>query len=53
MEKLVGLVGMFAGSAIGGWIGGKFGLMWMMVLSAIGAGVGFYFGRKVVRDYLD
>jgi hypothetical protein len=50
MKKLVGFFGMLFGSSIGGWLGGQIGLMSMIVLSAIGAGVGFYYGRRLLDD---
>lgn len=53
MDKIVGFIGMIVGSSIGGWIGAKIGLMSMMMLSAIGAGVGFYYSRKLWKDFLD
>ena len=53
MHKMAGLIGMFIGSSFGGWIGMQIGLMTMAILSAIGAGVGFYYGRKLLNDFLD
>ena len=53
MEKMCTFAGMIAGSTLGGWLGAKIGLGGMVVLSAIGAGLGFYLGRKVLSNYLD
>lgn len=53
MGKYVAFVGMVIGSSIGGWLGGQFGLMSMVILSAVGAGAGFYLGRKLLNDFLD
>jgi len=50
MKKLVSFFGMLVGSSIGGWLGGQIGFMSMVVLSGIGAGVGFYYGRKLLDD---
>ena len=53
MEKMCAYVGMIVGSSLGGWLGGQIGLGTMIVLSAVGAGFGFYLGRKVISDFLD
>ena len=50
MEKFAGFFGMLVGSFAGGWVGGKIGLMSAVILSAIGAGAGFYYGRKLLGD---
>ena len=50
MNKLVGFFGMLFGSSIGGRVGGQIGFLSMVVLSAIGAGVGFYYGRRLLDD---
>ena len=52
MEKMCAIVGMLVGSSLGGWLGGMIGLWSMMILSAIGAGLGFYWGRKLASDFL-
>ena len=47
------MVGMFVGSSAGGWLGSQIGLFTMVVLSAMGAAAGFYYGRRIVQQYLD
>ncbi len=53
MEKMCTFTGLFIGSSLGGWLGAQMGLMMMVVLSSVGAGFGFYFGRRLFREYLD
>ena len=53
MEKMCAITGMLIGSSLGGWLGGMVGIWSMMFFSAIGAGVGFYLGRKLASDFLD
>ena len=53
MEKICATVGMLIGSSVGGWLGAKMGLFMMVVLSAVGAGAGFYYGRRVIQNFLD
>ena len=53
MPKICAFFGMLAGSSLGGWLGAKIGLGTMIVLSALGAGLGFYYGRKILEDFLD
>lgn len=46
MKALLGWVGMFAGSALGWWLGAKVGLFTAVSLSAVGAGAGLYLTRR-------
>jgi hypothetical protein len=46
-------VGLIAGSSFGWWMGSGFGLMTAMVLSSIGAGLGFYLAKRAIKAYLD
>jgi hypothetical protein len=51
MQKLFWLLG----STIGGWagwaLGEPFGIMWAVILSGVGTGVGIYAAYKIIHDY--
>ena len=51
MDKLLGWIGLFAGSWLGWVIGDRFGLGAAIILSIVGSGVGLYLGRRISRDY--
>lgn len=53
MEKMFVWVGLFIGSSAGSWLGAAMGPMWMVVLGSVGAGLGFYAGRRIVQEYLE
>jgi hypothetical protein len=44
---------MVAGGGIGWWLGSLHGLTLAVVLSGIGSGVGLYYARKWLSDYLE
>lgn len=47
MQRLLGIVGMLVLSWVGWWAGAQVGTMTAFFLSAVGAGVGLYLGRKL------
>lgn len=47
MGKLMTLVGSIAGSYLGWWAGSAFGVMTSYMASAVGAGAGFWVGRRL------
>lgn len=51
MHKLLGWLGLFAGSAIGWVVGIRFGFMPAFILSVVGTGVGLYVGRRISDTY--
>lgn len=51
MQKLLAAIGAFAGSSLGWALGAHLSLFTAVVLSAVGTGVGIYYGRKLARDY--
>lgn len=53
MQKMLATAGLFIGSWIGGLIGSPMGLMMMVVLSSVGAGLGLYAARRICREYFD
>jgi hypothetical protein len=53
MERMSAFVGMMIGSSVGGWLGSMMHLYMMVILSAVGAGLGFYLGARLVREFLD
>lgn len=53
MSRMCAFMGMVIGSSIGGWLGAKLGLFMMVMLSSVGAGAGFYYGRRFSQDFLD
>lgn len=53
MEKMCAIAGMFIGSSAGGWLGAQMGIFMMVILSAVGAAAGFYYGRRLIQDFID
>ena len=53
MSKLLYLITTTAGGAIGWWIGNQIGEMSGYMLSLFGSVLGVYFGRLIIRNYLD
>ncbi len=53
MVALSAFIGMTILSGVGWWLGAQAGLGTAIVLSGVGAGVGFYYGRKIAKDLLD
>lgn len=52
MRKIFGTVGTFLIGSIGWAIGQRVGLGTAVVLSAIGSGVGLYWGRRLFEEWL-
>jgi hypothetical protein len=52
MEALLGLIGATVVGAGGWWAGERVGFMTAFMLSAVGSGVGLYWGRRLAREYL-
>lgn len=53
MKKLLTIANITIGSWIGWWIGEHVGIMTAYFLSVFGAAAGFYFGRKLMSNYLE
>lgn len=51
MQKLFGGIGAFAGSSAGWALGMQLSVFGAVLLSAVGLGVGLYYGRKIARDH--
>jgi hypothetical protein len=51
MQKLLSGIGAFAGSSLGWAIGSHVSVFTAVIVSAVGTGVGIYYGRKLARDY--
>jgi hypothetical protein len=51
MQKLLAGIGAFAGSSLGWTVGAHFSVFTAVVVSAVGTGVGIYYGRKLARDH--
>ena len=47
MTKIIVMLTTTVGSALGWWLGARFGIMTAFVLSMIGFGVGMWAGRKL------
>lgn len=52
MNKIASFVGMTVGGAVGWYAGALVGFMTAFVLSCVGSGVGLYFARRVMQQYL-
>lgn len=52
VEMLFGFLGATILGAAGWWVGARVGFMTGFIVSTIASGVGLYFGRRFVRDYL-
>lgn len=53
LNKLLGFVGTTAGSYAGWALGQRFGTMTAFMVSAVGAGVGLWAGRRLAQDMFD
>lgn len=51
MQKLLGWLGLVAGSTVGWAVGARLGLMSALFLSIVGTGVGLYIGRRIADSY--
>ncbi|HET6725338.1 MAG TPA: hypothetical protein VFH85_04970 [Gammaproteobacteria bacterium] len=52
MRGIFATLGIVLVGGVGGWLGGLVGPGVMIVLSAIGSGVGLYYGRRLFDEYL-
>ena len=52
MGKLIGFVGAIVGSTIGWWLGARIGTMTAFILSVVGTGLGLFYARKWLGDYI-
>lgn len=52
MQKFFAWVGAIIVSSLGWWLGSQIGIMTAVIFSGIGTGVGFYFGKKLAREWL-
>jgi hypothetical protein len=52
MNRLLVMIGAWAGSYLGWWLGAFVGLMTAFFLSVIGLAAGTYFTRRLLREYL-
>ncbi|HET7674524.1 MAG TPA: hypothetical protein VFL54_03275 [Gammaproteobacteria bacterium] len=52
MRGIFAMLGTFLVGAAGWWLGARIGIGTAVVLSAIGSGVGLYYGRKLFDDWL-
>jgi len=53
MKTLFGWTGMFLAGWFGWWLGEFIGLGTAVIVSAIGSGVGLYWGRRLYADHID
>jgi len=51
--KLLAGAGSFVGSSVGWWLGAHVGTTTAVMLSGVGAGVGFWGGRRLADRLLD
>ena len=52
MRTMLGLLGSTLLSGLGWWLGARLDLAVAIVLGAVGAGVGLYYGRRFYDDWL-
>ena len=52
MARFFSLVGATVDSAIGWWLGEHVGLMTAFLISTVGTGAGFYWGRQIADTYI-
>jgi len=52
VKAMVGFLGMSVGGALGWWLGAKVGFMTAFLLSVVGSGVGLYFARRWLSDFI-
>jgi hypothetical protein len=52
MQKTMAFIGMTVGGAVGWWLGNFAGIFGAVAVSAVGTGVGLYYGRKLADDFL-
>ncbi len=53
MKKVLDILSISIGGWIGWWLGNYFGFMTAYFLSVVGAAAGLYFGRKIMRSFLE
>ncbi len=53
MNRMIGYLGAMICSGTGWYLGTRIGLMSGFILSAVGAGVGLYFTRRLLRNFFD
>ena len=53
MNRMIGYMGATVCSGIGWYLGSQIGLMSGFLLSAVGAGAGLFFTRRLMRNYFD
>ncbi|HYH81103.1 MAG TPA: hypothetical protein VEX86_14975 [Longimicrobium sp.] len=51
MEKLFWIIGATLGGWLGWYAGDRLGMMWAVILSAVGTGVGIYMAHRIIRDH--
>lgn len=53
MTALLGWTGATVGSAIGWWVGAKYGVFTAFASSVVGTGVGLYVGRRIAERLVE
>lgn len=53
MTKLLAWIGATLGSALGWWLGARWGMMTAFLVSMVGTGVGLYAGRRIATEYFE
>jgi hypothetical protein len=53
MKKVLVILSISIGGWIGWWLGNYIGFMTAYFLSVVGGAAGLYFGRKIMRNYLE
>ena len=53
LNKLMGVVGTTVGSYAGWALAHSYGTMTAFMVSAVGAGVGLWAGRRLAQDWID
>jgi len=53
MKKILIILSISIGGWIGWWLGKYVGFMTAYFLSVIGGAAGLYFGRQIIRNYME
>jgi hypothetical protein len=53
MKKVLIILSIFIGGWIGWWLGKHVGFMTAYFLSVVGGAAGLYFGRRIMRNYME